>query len=113
MDRIPSPPQHARRTLWLRLGMALVLVFGALIVALVLFPWDVLREPVNRYVSEKTGRQFEITRRLDVRWGWRGATVLLDGIDFANPGWAREPYLLRAQRPRSTSGSGRCWRARW
>ena len=101
MDRIAQPqprPPNARRTWWLRLGMGLVLVCAALAVALVVFPWDVLRGPVNRYVSDKTGRPFEITRRLDVRWGLRGATVLLDGIDFANPSWAREPYLLRAQR---------------
>ena len=96
----PSSPQvqTPRRVVWLRLGAAVLVLLGALIVALLLFPWNVLREPVNRYVSEKTGRQFEITRQLDVRWGLRGATVLLDGIAFANPAWAREPYLLRAER---------------
>ena len=78
--------------------MALVLICAALVAVLALFPWDTLRGPLNRYVSEKAGRHFEITRQLDVRWGLRGATVLLDGIDFANPSWARDPYLLRAQR---------------
>jgi len=86
-----------RRAFWTRLAAALVLLAGILVVVVVFFPWDVLRGPVNRYVSEQTGRHFEITRRLDVRWGLRGATVLLDGIDFANPDWAREPYLLRAK----------------
>lgn len=28
----------------------------------------------------------------------RAATVKLDGIEFANPSWAREPYLVRAER---------------
>lgn len=74
---------------------ALVLV---LVLVVLFFPWNTLREPVNRYLSEKTGRRFEITRRLDVDLGWRTATVRLDGIEFANPSWARDPYLLKAER---------------
>ena len=84
--------------LWLKLLAAFVLLLAALAVLLAFFPWDTLREPVNRYVSEKTGRKFEITRRLDVGIGLRGATVKADGIEFANPPWARDPYLVRAER---------------
>ena len=87
-----------RRPLWLKLLAGLVLLVALLAVGLAFFPWDVLREPVNRYVSEKTGRKFEITRRLDVGLGWRQATVRLDGIEFANPSWARDPYLVKAER---------------
>ena len=86
------------RPLWLKLVASVVLLFAALVVVLAFFPWDVLREPVNRYVSEKTGRKFEITRRLDVNLGWRAATVKFDGIEFANPSWARDPYLVKADR---------------
>lgn len=86
------------RPLWLKLLAALVLLLAALAVLLAFFPWDTLREPVNRYVSEKTGRKFEITRRLDVGIGLRGATVKADGIEFANPPWARDPYLVKAER---------------
>lgn len=86
------------RPLWQKLLASVVLLFVALVVALVFFPWDVLREPVNRYVSEKTGRKFEITRRLDVGLGWGQATVKFDGIEFANPSWARDPYLVKADR---------------
>jgi len=85
------------RPLWLKLLAAFVLLFAALALLLAFFPWDRLREPVNRYVSEKTGRKFEITRRLDVGIGLRGATVKADGIEFANPPWARDPYLLKAE----------------
>lgn len=88
----------ARRRFWLLFGAALLGVGLALLLLVAFFPWDLLREPVNRYVSEKTGRKFEITRRLDVGLGWRQATVRVDGIEFANPPWAREPYLLRAER---------------
>jgi uncharacterized protein involved in outer membrane biogenesis len=86
------------RPLWQKLVAGVVLLFAALVVGLALFPWDMLREPVNRYVSEKTGRKFEITRRLDVGLGWRQATVKFDGIEFANPSWARDPYLVKADR---------------
>lgn len=86
------------RPLWQKLLGALVLLFAVLVLVLVFFPWDVLREPLNRYVSEKTGRKFEITRRLDVGLGWRQATIKFDGIEFANPSWARDPYLVKADR---------------
>lgn len=81
-----------------KLGAVALGLLAALWLALTFFPWDQLREPLNRYVSERTGRKFEITRRLDVDLGWRVATVRLDGIEFANPPWARDPYLVRAER---------------
>ncbi len=93
-----TPSSARRRRFWLRLGGGLLLLMGVLIVAAVVFPWDVLRQPINRYVSDKTGREFEITQRLDIRWGLRAATVLMEGIDISNPQWARDPHLLRAKR---------------
>ena len=60
------------------------------------FPWDILRQPVNRYVSEQLGRRFEITQRLSVNLG-RTTTVRLDGLELANPQWASEPYLIKAK----------------
>ncbi|VTU24761.1 putative assembly protein [Variovorax sp. PBS-H4] len=82
----------------MRIGATVLGLVAALLLLLALFPWDTLRGPINRYISEKTGRKFEITRRLDVDLGLRTATVKLDGIEFANPSWAREPYLVRAER---------------
>ena len=91
--------QPSRRKRWpIVLGASLATVVVLLVLVVVFFPWDTLREPVNRYVSDKTGRKFEITRRLDVDLGWRTATVKLDGIEFANPAWARDPYLVKAER---------------
>jgi len=84
------------RPWWAKLlvGLVALLVLLALVVAL--FPWDVLRGPVNRYVSDKTGRHFEITRKLDVKLG-RTTRILMDGIEFANPDWAQDPYLVKAE----------------
>ena len=59
------------------------------------FPWDAFRAPINKYVSGKLGRHFEITRRLSVQLG-RTTTVTLDGVEIANPDWARDSHLLKA-----------------
>lgn len=80
----------------LRLLAGFALLVPALALLLVFFPWDWLRGPINRYVTERTGRHFAITRHLDVRLG-RVTTVVADGIELANPTWARDPWLLRAQ----------------
>ena len=55
-----------------------------------------LRGPINRYVSDQLGRRFEITQRLTVHLG-RTTTVRADGLEFANPDWASEPYLVKAK----------------
>lgn len=78
---------------WVWMGAGLML---ALVLVVVFFPWDVLRGPINRYVSGELGRRFEITRRLDVSLG-RTTTVRLDGVELANPDWASQPFLLKAK----------------
>lgn len=91
-----QPDTAAQGRRWTRVGLAILLAVLALVLLVVFFPWDWLRGPLNRYVSERTGRTFEITRHLDLRLG-RTITVVADGIVFANPGWAREPYLVQAE----------------
>jgi uncharacterized protein involved in outer membrane biogenesis len=93
-DSVPSlPRKHLAWWVKALAGIAVVLVLLAVLVAF--FPWDLLRGPVNRYVSERTGRHFEITRRLDVKVG-RTTRVVADGIEFANPPWARDSHLVKA-----------------
>ena len=77
---------------WL-IGTGVVLLMLVLVVFF--FPWDLLRGPINRYVSDQLGRRFEITRHLSVNVGFT-TTVNAEGIEIANPEWAREPYLLKA-----------------
>ena len=78
---------------WLLGIVSLLLV---LVLVLLFFPWDKLRGPVNRYVTDQLGRRFEITDRLSVSLG-RTTTVRLDGVELANPDWASEPFLLKAK----------------
>lgn len=75
--------------------LAGMLAVGLGALALYFFSWDALRGPVNRFVSGKLGRHFEITQRLTVRFG-RITTVRLDGVEIANPDWARNAHLLKA-----------------
>ncbi|MEC5213409.1 uncharacterized protein involved in outer membrane biogenesis [Polaromonas sp. CG_9.5] len=77
---------------WLA-GLAALLVMLVLLVYF--FPWDLLRGPINRYVSEQLGRRFEITQHLSVDVG-RTTTVRAQGVEIANPEWAHDPYLLKA-----------------
>jgi AsmA family protein len=95
MDGAPTagPRSHA---LWVKVLASILVVFVLLVLLVVFFPWDWLRGPLNRYVSDKTGRHFEITRRLDVRVG-RTTRVLADGIEMANPEWATDPHLVKAE----------------
>ncbi|MDO9357800.1 MAG: AsmA family protein [Polaromonas sp.] len=96
MNTITSAPLPARRPLWIKIVASVVAVLVVLVLVVVFFPWDWVRGPLNRYVSEQTGRKFEITRKLDVKVG-RTTRVLADGIEFANPEWARDPYLVKAE----------------
>jgi uncharacterized protein involved in outer membrane biogenesis len=90
MINSPSRPVLLKRIL---VGVAALLVVLVLVIAF--FPWDAMRGPINRYVSDQLGRRFEITRHLSVDLG-RTVTVRADGVEFANPEWARKPYLVKA-----------------
>jgi AsmA family protein len=83
------------RPLWLKVFVGVLVLAALLALLAALFPWDSLRGPLNRYVSDRTGRHFEITRSLDVKLGLT-TRILADGIEFANPEWARNPYLVKA-----------------
>ncbi len=96
MDGTIVVPVGPSRALWVKLAIGLAAMVLLMVLILIFFPWDVLRGPVSRYVTEKTGRHFEITRRLDVKLG-RTTRILADGIEFANPDWAKDPFLVKAE----------------
>lgn len=95
MDHAEQRFPHGR-PLWAKILVVLLAIVVVLALVVVFFPWDLLRGPVNRYVSEHTGRHFAITRRLDVKLG-RTTRIIADGIEFANPDWAKDPFLVKAQ----------------
>jgi hypothetical protein len=96
MSGAAAPASRRSHPLWLKVLAGLVLLAVLLTLLVAFFPWDTMRGPLNRYVSEKTGRHFEITRRLDVKLG-RTTRIFADGIEFANPEWAKDPHLVKAE----------------
>ena len=70
-------------------SLLILIVLLALGLGLFFFPWDSFRGPINRYVSEQLGRQFEITDRLSVNLGLT-TTVRADGLILAG-GFVRHP----------------------
>jgi hypothetical protein len=96
MSELAAPAPRRTRPLWIKLVAGVLLLALLLALLAIFFPWDWLRGPLNRYVSDKTGRHFEITRRLDVKLG-RVTRVLADGIEFANPEWAQDTHLVKAE----------------
>lgn len=96
MKSASATVQPSRHALWVKWLASFAVLLAALALLIVFFPWDWLRGPLNRYVSDKTGRHFEITRRLDVKLGLT-TRILVDGIEFANPEWARDRHFVKAE----------------
>ena len=90
-----SFPPFIRSVALKRILLGLVVGITLLVLGIVFFPWDAVREPLGRYVSGQLGRRFEITQHLSVHLG-RTTTIRAEGVEFANPEWASEPYLLKA-----------------
>ena len=72
---------------------ALAVVTGATVFIL-LFGWNWLRQPVESYALNKTGRVLVIKGDLTLGWHWRLPRITVREISFANPSWAIEPMLF-------------------
>lgn len=78
---------------WVGGFVVLVLVASALFVA---FGLNALRGPIAREVSDLTGRELRIEGSLRPVWSWTDLRFRADRVSFANPEWATEPLMLRA-----------------
>ena len=76
-------------------------MFGLALIALALaafvyaFQWKLLKEPINNYVSEKTGRHFAINGDFQVDLG-RITHITLRQVRFDNPDWASGDTMATA-----------------
>lgn len=86
---------------WLRAlaKVAATLLAAVLLCALTiaLLGWNWLRQPLERFVQHKTGRELVMQGDLTVQWGWPAARLHASGVTFANPAWAKEPQMLAAE----------------
>ncbi|MCZ8227655.1 MAG: AsmA family protein, partial [Burkholderiaceae bacterium] len=59
----------SRPVLFKRILVGVLALLAVLVLVIAFFPWDAMRGPINRYVSDQLGRRFEITRHLSVDLG--------------------------------------------
>jgi len=98
-----NPPatenKHARWLKWLAYSAATLAVL--LVLLLIFFDWNWLRQPIERVVSEKTGRELIIKGDLKVKLGWPLARIQVADVSFANPTWASQPLMFKVRQIRA------------
>lgn len=83
------------RTLkWLASAVLALVIVAVLFVAL--FGWNWLRAPLERQVLAQTGRALSIQGDLEVHPGWPWPHLQARQVTFANPAWAAQANMLKA-----------------
>lgn len=75
-------------------GASLLLLVSMIALFIAVFDWNWLRGPINRYVTERTGREFAIRGNIGVRLAWPVPRVSVGDVSFANPSWAQEARMI-------------------
>jgi uncharacterized protein involved in outer membrane biogenesis len=84
---------RARRAPHRRLWIVLAIIAAAFVLLAVLWDWNWLKGPIERRVSERTGRTLTIAGDLDVELGVP-VRVHVHDVSYANPDWAQRPQML-------------------
>jgi AsmA protein len=85
------------RTLKWLASAALALTIVA-VMFILLFGWNWLRSPLERQVLAQTGRALSIQGDLTVHMGWPWPRVQAGQLTFANPAWAQQANMLKADK---------------
>ena len=80
--------------LWIAATLAAPFVVMTLVVAL--FGWNWLRDPIEHWTEQKTGRVLAINGNLSLHLGWPWPRIQADAVAFANPPWAQERQMVTA-----------------
>lgn len=86
-----------RRTLSSRTRIALIVLFAALAILILLFDWNWFKRPLEHAVHARTGRALHIDGNLDVDLG-RVTRVTIERVRFANAAWSKEAIMASADR---------------
>jgi AsmA protein len=78
------------------IGGVVLLVFVTLVL-FVMFGLHLLRGPIERAVTEATGRELRIEGELKPIWDWVHPRFRAEDVTFANPEWAAQRYLFRVK----------------
>lgn len=89
---------YPRPLRWLGWSLAMfAAVLGLLVVVLLFFPWNALRDPIAHYLSEKTGRKVAIAGDLTVKLAWH-PWIEVRGVAISNATWSDEPVMASVSR---------------
>lgn len=77
--------------------VALAILLLAIVVLIALWDWNWLKGPIERQVTARTGRGFDIGGNLDVDLG-RVTTIRADKLAFGNAAWSRQPTMASTDR---------------
>ncbi|MHB8848693.1 MAG: AsmA family protein [Burkholderiales bacterium] len=77
-------------------GLATLILIVVLFI--VFFDWNWLRQPIEHIVKDKTGRTLLIKGNLSVQLGWPVIRFQVGDVTFANPAWAAQPLMLSVKR---------------
>ncbi|BBP04139.1 hypothetical protein TPL01_30840 [Sulfuriferula plumbiphila] len=80
------------------LGYIVAAIAVVIVVFIIFFDWNWLRHPIERAVTEKTGRALIINGNLNVKLGWPLTRIQVADVTFANPAWARQPLMFTVKR---------------
>lgn len=86
-------PRVAKWLAYIVAAMAILIL-----VLVIFFDWNWLRHPVERFVTEKTGRALIINGNLSVKLGWPSTRIQVADVSFANPAWSKQPLMLTVKR---------------
>jgi uncharacterized protein involved in outer membrane biogenesis len=78
------------------IGGVVLLVFVTLVL-FVMFGLHLLRGPIERAVTEATGRELRIEGELRPIWDWVHPRFRAEDVSFANPEWAAQRHLFRVK----------------
>jgi uncharacterized protein involved in outer membrane biogenesis len=69
-----------------------------LVLTLALIDWSSLKGPIERFASERSGRQVSIAGGLNVRvWSWTPSATI-DGLTIGGPPWEKSKPVARIER---------------
>lgn len=77
-------------------AIAALAMFTVVFVVMLIFDWNWVKGPLERYVASATGRTLVLGGDISGTWSLRPTFTFRD-VQYANPGWAEQPYLLEAK----------------
>lgn len=90
---------HVRRNVFRFVARFVAVLVSLLLLAalyITLFGWNWLRAPLEREVLQRTGRVLAIQGDLSINFSWPQTTLRAAQVTFANPAWALQPQMLKA-----------------